>query len=58
MTAVAPRRRFGYGAAVTPEYVAAIDQGTTSSRCIVFDSTDAAGLAARSERMTRCRTWS
>ncbi|TYC05740.1 glycerol kinase GlpK [Micromonospora sp. WP24] len=30
-------RRCGYGAAVTGEYVAAIDQGTTSSRCIVFD---------------------
>lgn len=27
----------GYGAPVTPQYVAAIDQGTTSSRCIVFD---------------------
>ncbi|MFF0658825.1 glycerol kinase GlpK [Micromonospora tulbaghiae] len=29
--------RGGYGAAVTAELVAAIDQGTTSSRCIVFD---------------------
>ena len=33
--------RFGemsYGGRVTKEYVAAIDQGTTSSRCIVFDA--------------------
>lgn len=37
MTPVAPRGGSGYGAAVTPQYVAAIDQGTTSSRCIVFD---------------------
>lgn len=28
----------GYGACVTGEFVAAIDQGTTSSRCIVFDA--------------------
>lgn len=30
---------YGYGAAVTEQYVAAIDQGTTSSRCMVFDAT-------------------
>jgi glycerol kinase len=29
---------FAYGVPVTHEYVAAIDQGTTSSRCIVFDA--------------------
>jgi glycerol kinase len=38
-----------YGAAVTEEYVAAIDQGTTSSRCIVFDSTGSPVSVAQRE---------
>ncbi|MEO8926272.1 MAG: glycerol kinase GlpK [Caulobacteraceae bacterium] len=36
---------------MTPRYIAAIDQGTTSSRCIVFDT--AGAVAARAQREHR-----
>src|SRR5919112_1204678 len=42
-------RKMPYGGRVSKDFVAAIDQGTTSSRCIVFDASGTIRAVAQQE---------